>query len=31
MVETVDHDNVDDWIVVIIFSSLIDGLVDVGI
>ncbi len=31
MVETVDHDNVDDWVVVIILSSLIDWLVDVCI
>ncbi len=31
MVETVDHDNVDDWVVVIILSSLIDWLIDVCI
>ncbi len=31
MVETVDHDNVDDSVVVIILSSLIDWLVDVCI
>ncbi len=31
MFETVDHDKVDDWVEVIIFSSLIDWLVDVCI
>jgi hypothetical protein len=31
MVETVDHNNVDDSVEVIILSSLIDGLVDVCI